>query len=703
MTAFDIKNFPLLKLAFPLVAGIVIGWLCDVEPLHIATLSVVSALLLAAGLFSSAPRWLFGVGATGVMLVAGLFGITCDKGVARPKWPDEKAVFEAQLLEVPHLGGVSTTARARVKRLGATLADGWREEGDVNLYFATSVEAEALRVGEVLRFEGRVKNPVNAGNPAEFDAVRYMRLKGVTGTVFLPVDAWESLGAGELSWGMRALALRDRVVRFYERLGFKGNALALLSAVSVGERRGFSADLREVYADAGVSHLLALSGLHLGIFYMVLSLLLAFVRGSRALFVVRELLIVLLLWCFATVAGLSPSVVRAAVLFSLVGVGRCLRRDGAALNSLSFAAVVMLVLSPRLLFDVGFQLSFASVAAILLLVPWLREVAGSERSNRAWNWFFTSVAVSLAAQVGVTPFVWYYFGTFPLYFLFANLLLVPLATLLVMLVVLLWTVSFLPFAQAPVAWLLQWLLSFMNGVVEFVAALPGASCVLPPAGVAGAVCMALLLWCFFGALVQRRYRVAVFAAVVSVAVALLNFFLPSGEARNDSMLVFNNKKSAAVLAVTAGGEGYCFSSVPQFDADIDRVVEPFVKRERLRQPLWLENGYSDSVVAYSEGLLSFGGLRVQLLADDCWLEDSVQRPVDALLLCRGFLGGVKDLLVHYPTNCVLLDGSLYEGSRRRLLRECKAAGVGYVDIARVGAVKLVGAGDAFAVEYMREK
>ncbi len=693
----------MLKLALPLVAGIIIGWLCGVELLHTATLFFVSVLLLVAGLFSSAPRWLFGVGATGVMLAVGCYVISCDKGVAQPKWPDEKGVFEACLLEVPHAGGVATRALARVERVDSLATKGGRREGCVYIYFATSVEAEALRVGEKVRFEAKVKNPANAGNPAEFDVERYMRLKGIDGTVFLPIDGWESLGVGERNFAMRALALRDRVVRWYEELGFEGDALALLSAVSVGERRGFSGELREVYADAGVSHLLALSGLHLGVFYMVLTLLLSFVRGRRGLFVLRELAVILLLWLFAFVAGLSPSVVRAAVLFTLVGVGRCLRRDGSSLNSLAFAMLVMLLFSSRLLFDMGFQLSFASVAAILFFVPWQRSLLRCDAHGRLYNFSFSLLAVSLAAQVGVLPFVWYYFGTFPLYFLLANLLLVPLVTLLVGAVVVLWVVSCSPFLQLPVAWLLQCLLSFMNGVVEYVASLPGASCVLPPVGVAGACLAAMLLWLFFGAAAMKKYGLMLLAVVLAVAVVLVNVLFIPREGEEDALLVFNNRKSAAVLAVTAGGEGYVFSSVPQFDADIDRVVEPFVKCERLRAPRWLDDGYSDSTVAYRGGLLSFGGLRVQLLADDCWLADSVQRPVDALLLCRGFLGGVEQLLVHYPTNCVLLDGSLYEGSRRRLLRECGKAGVACVDIAKSGAVKLVGADDTFSVVYVKGK
>ena len=702
MLEFDIKNYPLLKLALPLIGGIVIGWLCNVDLLHTATLFALSLLAVAAGFSSRLPAWLFGVGATGAMLAVGLFVITCDKAVETPRWSGRKVACEAQLLEVPYMGGVAARALAYVVADDGSVADE-RSEGRVNIYFANSVEAEALRVGEKVRFEAVIENPRNAGNPAEFDVERYMRLKGVSGSVFLPVGGWQSAGMGYVSLQMRALALRDDIVKMYERQGFEGNALSLLAAFSVGEKRGFSQELKEVYSDAGVSHLLALSGLHLGLFYMVVVTLLGFAGGSRKWYIARELLALLLLWVFAFVAGLTPSIVRAAVLFSLVSVGRCLRRDSSSLNSLAFAAMVMLLFSPRLLFDISFQLSFSAVLAIILLTPWLRELFGCNKRGRLYRSLVSLLAVSFSAQVGVLPFVWYYFGTFPLYFLFANLLLVPLATVLMTLVVWLWVTVPVPLVQQCIAWLLSWLLTFMNGVVEFVASLPAASVMLPQVSVAGACFTAFMLAAFFYCVMRRRYLFAALISMAAVVTVMLNIFTGKGTDYSDSVLLFNNNKSGAALVLLQGGEGYVVSSVPKFDSDADRVLVPFMEREDITSVRWLESPYTDSCVNYSNGLLSFAGVRMQLLADDCWLSDSLQHPVDVLWLCRGFLGPVERLLEVYPASCIVLDGSLYAGSRRRLLRECGAAGVGCIDISQLGAVRLKAADGSFSVETMRGK
>lgn len=701
MPGFDIKNYPLLKLALPLILGIVIGWQCNVDWLHIATLFAVSLLAVAGGFSSRLSAWLFGAGAMGVMLAVGLFVVSCDKKSVAPLWSGDKFFYEAQLMENPYMGGTATRALAYV--VACEERDGVRGEGLVELYFANSVEAESLRVGEKISFEAVIKNPANAGNPAEFDAVRYMRVKGVSGSLYLPVGGWHSLGMGDLSLSMRALALRNKILKMYEGLGFEGDALSLLAAFSVGEKRGFTQELKEAYANAGVSHLLALSGLHLGLFYAVVAALFALVGKGHWAMVVREFFALLLLWAFAFVAGLTPSVVRSALLFTLVIVGRCLRRDGSALNSLAFAAVLMLLFSPRLLFDVSFQLSFSAVLAILLVTPWLQGVIACEKHGRVYNYAVSLLAASLAAQVGTLPFVWYYFGTFPLYFLFANVLLVPLATLLMILVVALWLFAPISFLQQIIAWAAACLLALMNWLVELFASLPVASFMLPRVDVPGACFAALSLFFFFYGVINRKYLLSVLVVFSAMVVLLLNIFVSGNGEKKDSLLFFNNAKSGVVLLLPAGGGAYVVSSVPQFDSDADKVFEPYVKREGLEPVQWLSPMHAEDCTGYSNGLISFAGLRVQMLADDCWLGDTLQHPVDAVWLCRGFLGSVKRLIEVYPASCIILDGSLYEGSRRRLLRECGAAGVGCIDISQLGAVMLRGGDGSFSVETMRGK
>ena len=211
--------------------------------------------------------------------------------------------------------------------------------------------------------------------------------------------------------------------------------------MTIGDKSELTSEITETFSSVGASHILALSGLHLGIFYMILSVLLPMWRNKRAFTLLRELLILMIIWSFVFVAGLSASLTRAALLFTIFSFGRCLRRDASSLNSLALAAIVMLLFSPRSLFDVSFQLSFAAVFSILLLRPSLRRLLAADRYGKVYGYVADVVTLSIAAQIGTFPFVWYYFGTFPLYFLFTNMLVVPVAFIIMSLAVLLWLSS----------------------------------------------------------------------------------------------------------------------------------------------------------------------------------------------------------------------------------------------------------------------
>ena len=343
------------------MVGIAVSWLCGIQMFAAKLLLALSSVaVIAAFLWQGGVRWLFGATVTVAFFALGVFSEVLDRRQSEPQWIDAKCCYEAVLLEAPHVGGKATRVKAIATRLGRYSIVDARREGVVYLYFENDVSVEELAVGDKVFFEGRVLSPRNAGNPAEFDYKHYMYVQGVTGTAYLDNKGWALRGAVIPTIPMRAMMFREGIVQKYASLGLSPEAESLLSALTVGEKRDLSRGVRELYAAVGASHVLALSGLHLGILYMILVLLLP-VGRNRLLKVLREGVVLLLLWGFAAVAGFTPSVVRAALLFTLMSLARCLHRDGSSINSLAFAALVMLVVNPRWLLDIGFQLSFLAV------------------------------------------------------------------------------------------------------------------------------------------------------------------------------------------------------------------------------------------------------------------------------------------------------------------------------------------------------
>ncbi|MBQ2786949.1 MAG: ComEC/Rec2 family competence protein [Bacteroidaceae bacterium] len=688
MTRDFFRSNPMLWLAFPLMAGITAGWLCGISVLCSALLFVPAMLVMIMGVCTRLNGCFFSVAAFVAMFALGVVVEHLDAARFVKKWSGVKGRFEAVLLETPHVGGRAAMVQAQVARIGRDSVPDARREGLVNLYFANSVDVERLNVGERIFFEGRVASPRNAGNPAEFDTEHFLYVRGITGTAYLPMGVWRSDGVADKTLLMYAMDLRERVLQIYDSLGFEGEEGAVLSALTLGEKRDLSQGVRDLYSAVGASHVLALSGLHLGILYMLITMLLP-VRGvSRLPIIMRELLVLLLLWGFAAMAGLTASVVRAVILFTLMSVARCLQREGSVMNALGFAAIVMLVVCPRWLFDVSFQLSFAAVWAILLLEYPLRRLMRVEKHGRAYAYVAGVVAVSLSAQLGTLPFVWYYFGTFPLCFLITNFIVMPAAFCVMLLAVLMLALSPFVLLQQFVAWVLKCMLYAMNLLLRGVADLPGASVELPYIGVLGAFVVAVVLFVLLYGVLQRR---KVYVAVSLLLSMLFVAVLVARKFRDEVpyVLFFNSRSCPAAQLVVSSERSYLMSSYPEWDIDLSYVAEPFWRREGMSQPILLHDGFTDEKVSMSGRLVHFEGRRIAMLSDDCWMDETHVQPVDCIFLCRGFLGKIKRLLEIYPTRYIVMDATLYEGSRRRIARECAQAGVRCLNLKDMGAMKLL--------------
>ena len=262
------------------------------------------------------------------------------------------------------------------------------------------------------------------------------------------------------------LAQRAKLLERLSESGVDGSVYAVVAAMTLGDKSQLTKELRDIYAVSGASHILALSGLHLGIIYTLLSLLLSRRRWQ----VISQVVIIVCIWLFVFLVGMSASVVRSAVMITVYALLSLGHRDKMSVNTLAFAAIVMLLFNPKSLFDVGFQLSFMAVLAILLFYPLFESVWSQQFlfDHRLFRWLWTMLAVSCAAQIGVAPLIAYYFGRISCYFLLTNLVVVPAATLILYL-------SLLVLLIPSLAYLLIYIVDALNQLLSWIAMLPGAS------------------------------------------------------------------------------------------------------------------------------------------------------------------------------------------------------------------------------------
>ena len=333
-------------------------------------------------------------------------------------------------------------------------------------------------------------------NTQHFSYPLFLRCRGFVATSFVYWNQWRKV-AIDLSplsrldrTALAALQQRQSMLREYEHLGFDDDRLAVAIAMTLGDKSRLTNDLREVYSISGASHVLALSGLHIGIIYALLVL----VVGYRRLGWLRETLVILGIWAYAFFTGLSPSVVRAAVMITVYSLVALANRDRMSLNTLALTAIIMLLWNPLYLYDVGFQMSFLAVLFILLffkpiyaLIPecWLYPSPDTRHSSlitqhstlntrHFFRWSWAMVVVSLCAQMGTFPLTMYYFGRFSVYFLFTNFLVIPLAICILYLTAAMLLLSWWPAAQSLVAQPLIWVVDFQNTALRWIASLPAS-------------------------------------------------------------------------------------------------------------------------------------------------------------------------------------------------------------------------------------
>ena len=454
---------PLLHLVICLMAGIVVGDCLD----SISWLWPVFVVMVVGTLLLWRYAVLQSVAIAACFVLLGWLLVQRQETKLRVSWPEEEVIYEAVVLtdpvEKPRTMAVDILLTETGQKLKCYFYKERRREGE---------RSRSLKISDGLRIQSRIK-PNSEWRKGTFDYRRYLEVHGYTGQTFVSSWKWQKaqISLRNLSRLDRTrlyfLKLRSRLLSRIKTDQADANAVAVVAAMALGDKSALTHELREVYSVSGASHVLALSGLHLSIIFMLLTLLLG---GSKFFTVHCSLLPLLSIWAFVFLVGMPVSVIRSATMltvYSLLSLGH---RDKMSVNALAFTALFVLIVSPISLFDIGFQMSYLSVFAILLIVPLSERLfpVGYLMTHRVIKWLWGMVAVSCAAQIGVAPLVAYYFGRLPVYFLLTNFLVIP-ATILI-----LW-LSPVVFLFPSLAYLLLYIVSGLNTLLTTIASIPGAS------------------------------------------------------------------------------------------------------------------------------------------------------------------------------------------------------------------------------------
>ena len=304
-------------------------------------------------------------------------------------------------------------------------------------------------------------------NPHQFDYAKFMNRKGVSRQAALKTDQFKKLPNEDSDLRTEAAHLRKNITSALQQRNFGAEELAIVQALLLGQKQDISAETYNNFAAAGAIHILAVSGLHVGIMLLLLNRLFSPLARLKKGKFLKTFLVILCLWGFAVLAGLSPSVVRAVTMFSFVAVGMEIKRRTGTLNSVFLSLLLLLLIKPQWVFEVGFQLSYAAVISIVLLRPILLDLWNPE--NKIAKYIWDLLTVTFAAQLGVLPLSLYYFHQFPGLFFLSNLLILPFLGVILILGVLVMFFALAGILPRIVAQVYETLISGLNKVVELVA------------------------------------------------------------------------------------------------------------------------------------------------------------------------------------------------------------------------------------------
>lgn len=300
--------------------------------------------------------------------------------------------------------------------------------GLIHLYIKKdSTTSTKLKYGDLILVKGAFFEVSAPGNPNEFDYKKYLRRQNVYSHAFIRVRDLKIIDSNPpnpifkyaYQFQKRALSIIDKNIPQSRENG-------IAKALLLGIKDHLDNDVKRSYSAAGAMHVLAVSGLHVGVIYLFLQFLFGRLRTTSIGGKVFGLLSILVIWAYAIVTGLSPSVLRAATMFSIMAISNIQSRTGNIYNTLGVAAFLLLLLDPYLIYSVGFQLSFAAVFGIVYLQPKLYRLFHFNfwLFDKAW----AITCVSIAAQIATFPISAFYFHQFPTYFLISNLVVIPAAT-----------------------------------------------------------------------------------------------------------------------------------------------------------------------------------------------------------------------------------------------------------------------------------
>lgn len=649
------RSIPFFRLLIPFILGILSGnhLIADLKwiILGLFLLSLAALFLSLSTIYHK--EWRFGFVLFFTLFYLGLF-IRQDKKYVPESLPTGNYVGVVNEFPIEK----ENTTRIKVRLIPSNRR--------ILLYIANPLPAKKIEPGQIILFHGKPEILKNGGNPFEFDYAAFAIRNSVGHRIYLKGHMFFIIkGVNQPNLIEKSLLIREKLIRQINRSGLQGEVLHLVSAIVLGAREELEPETTKSFTNTGVVHVLAVSGMNVGIIYMVISTLLQFIKRYKWGKPVQLSIILIACWGYALITGLSSSVLRAAAMFSFIIIGKSLDRHANIYNMLAASAFTLLCFQPGLIEDVGFQLSYVAVLSIVYFYPSIYHLCYFKYwiTDQIWS----LLSVSMAAQIGTLPLILFYFHQFPIWFLLTNLMVIPLVTIILHLTfILLITIPIIPWLGTIMGYVLEVAGKAILNAVQFMEGLPHAlirnlypSCLTLL--LLSVIAVSLVVYVKF-----KNYR-AFICALTATILLLLVLNIENFKTMKRAEIIIFNIPNKTLIATTTRQQTIWYTDMARGDsAKLKYYKQPYEGYRRIKKSV--NYYFSDTlnlpqIKTSTIGIfLNFHELSLYILKDS--KINNINRdkfpPLDIVLLPERSVTDCSKLLEHLPgIHVVALNHSIF--------------------------------------------
>ena len=690
----DWSKYPFVRMLIPFALGIwvsifVVAFRLSPTFLIAASLSLlVMAVLTAFLLKHQRHSWFFGAVMASYLFMAGYSLVRVhgkeDRESYYRNFQAEASYYVARVYDYPTERPNSIRTVLELEYQFGDSLPSRPVSGKVMAFFPKSDSAFALHYGDLIAIPAPIREVSPPLNPEEFDYRAYLARKGITGQAYLKDDDWIDLQANDAN-PIYAFSyrFRDVLLASLHRSGLNDNEFGVAAAILLGYDDYLADEVRKNYVAAGSMHILCVSGMHVGIIYLLASFLLGFLNRKKWQKTLKQVLLLALIWFYALIAGLSPSILRASLMISFVIIGEAIRRKGFVINSIAASAFILLCINPNNLFEIGFLLSYAAVMGIVVLQRPIYNLlyVKNKLLDKAWQ----ITAVALSAQIATIPFTLFYFQQFTTYFCLSNLFMTPISFIVVISGMILLLVSWIPYLNTLVGYLVWGSVYVMNWVVAKIESIPYS--IIKGLYINdfefAVLLVALLLLMLTFMLRKRHLFIAMLASLLLVMTSVTIRMYNSDH--QQGMTIFSLRNHTAIDYIRGSEHVLLADSALMVDeSTVDYSLKGAWSKRHLShhpQVIGFEEDYANEYLCKKSNLVSFDG-KLLAIWEDQRISDSLsfRLPVDYLLIVGKQKPDVQSTVNGYEAKMLLIDGSVPRYLAEKWIAQAQDLDIPYYNI-----------------------